>query len=218
MILLLLVKFIAFPDRKDSIISKNPKAVEDLTVTASGAIGYYYNRECHITVPNSTLYEDKRYDWCSNIAPDKKHQPWISYSFKHSQMKLTGYSVRNGCCWYDCCCLETGEVVDYICCCRLYSFSLHGSNDNVSWKLIHKVEKELRFYECEYKHYDFPLTESFRYIKFVMDQQRPGCPRCMQINQMELYGITVDTQFSSYEDDDNDESISIIGKVKKAQE
>ena len=211
---IILLHFVAFPESNNALIKKNAQIVN---THCSGSSGLYYDGKCHQTYPNETITFHEKMDWCSAIARDNE-KPWITYEIKGKSMKLNGFSVRNGCCWYDCCCLETGEVVDYICCCRLYSFSLHGSNDNVSWKLIHKVEKELRFYECEYKHYDFPLTESFRYIKFVMDQQRPGCPRCMQINQMELYGITVDTQFSSYEDDDNDESISIIGKVTKAQE
>jgi hypothetical protein len=41
----------------------------------------------------------------------------------------------------------------------------------------------------------------------------------MQINQIELYGETVSSIYSSFTDnDDEDDSISIIGRVKKGEQ
>ena len=213
---MIFLQFIAFPSRKDALLQHN----NDIAyVESSGSVGLYIKNKCVLTYPNQTLVGEKTMDWCSNIAQDSSNMPWITFSLKGKSMKLNGFSLRNGCCWYYCCCDETGKVIDDVyCCCELYSFSLLGSNDNITWKLIHKVEKEAKFYECQYKTYDFDMTESFKYIKFVLDQERPGCPRCMQINQIELYGDVVDSQFSSYENDDNDESVSIIGKVRRLNE
>ena len=215
MFLLFSLGFVAFPENKAALL-KNHKDI--IKVDASGSLGLYYGGKCHQTFPNETFHFDEKMDWCSNIASSSDNMPWISYSLEGKSMRLKGYSVRNGCCWYDCCCTEDNTVYDYMCCCRLYSYSIHGSNDNITWKLIHKVEKEAKFYECQYKTYDFDMTESFKYIKFVLDQERPGCPKCMQINQIELYGDVVDSRFSSYENDDNDESVSIIGKVRRLNE
>ena len=61
-------------------------------------------------------------------------------------MRVKRYSVRNGCCRYSCCCTEDGKIVDYGCCCTLYSYSLQASNDNKTWKVLHRVEKDKSFY------------------------------------------------------------------------
>ena len=217
--LFITIAFIAFPDKKDALFAKSNK--NSLITSASGSLGLYYgDQKCKQTYPNETLIEDKNIDWCSNIAPSNTdgEMPWISYSFPHKSVRLTGYAVRNGCCRYSCCCdSETGKVIDYYCCCRLYSFSLQGSNDNQTWKTIHKVEKANDFYRCAFKTFNFPQTESFNFIRFVLDEEWPGCPKCMQINQIELYGDLYDSLYS-YSNEDNypdEESISIIGKIKK---
>ena len=211
------MEFVAFPQRNDALISLNKNNVN---VEASGSLGLYYDGKCHETFPNETMQVNEKLDWCSNIAPDKNTKPWISYNIKAKAMRLKGFSIRNGCCWYDCCCTTSGETYDYLCCCRLYSFSLLGSNDNKTWKVIHKVEKEKEFYECVFKTYDFPMTESFTFVRIVQDEPRPGCPLCMQLNQVELYGETVDSKFAdqSFDGDDNDESVSIIGKIRSSNE
>ena len=158
-------------------------------------------------------------DWCSNIVEEKgEEKPWIMYSIKNKGMRLSGYSVRNGCCWHRCCCMDDGHLIDDFCCCRLYSYSLLGSNDNKTWTFIHKVEKDEKFYDCQFKTYEFEQTSSYTYIRFMLDEEYPGCPRCLQLNQLELYGETTDSYFSASEQDDNDESVSIIGKVRKTTE
>ena len=212
--------FIALPERSDAILSKQRSS--DLVIGASGSLGVFRgDSKCHPTFPNQTLISDRKFDWCSNVAASPSDKPWISYQLKNKLMKLKGYSVRNGCCDYYCCCdPESGKDLDFACCCRLYSYSLAGSNDNITWTTIHQIEKESSFRFCEVKTYSFDtFTQPFKYIRFVMDEEKPGCPKCMQINQIELYGEIVVSPFStSYEGDDseNEESISIIGKVKRS--
>ena len=209
----LTLAFTAFPENSDSIFSKLTNIQSH--IEASGSLGLYmYDSVCHPTFPNYTLVEDARKDWCSNVGT-AGDMPWIIYNIPNKAMKLRGYVLRNGCCRYYCCCdPETQKDLYFDCCCRLYSFSLHGSNDNVTWKLIHKVEKLDVFYSCQIKEFEFEMTEPFRYIKFSMDEEFPGCPKCMQLNQLDFYGTLTDS-FSSYEEEmENEESVSIIGKVK----
>ena len=130
-------------------------------------------------------------------------------------MKLTSYSIRNGCRYYDDCCCDpnSGHSIDIACCCELYSFSLQGSNDNSTWKTLHKVEKDASFRFCQVRTYDLPQTENFRFIRFKIDEEKPNCPKCLQINQIELYGELLNS-YDSFESENNEESVSIIGKVK----
>ena len=209
------LQFIAFPEKKNALLLNN-KYVE---TQASGSIGLYYEGKCHQTFPNQTLQVNEKMDWCSNVATSKDDKPWISFNIgKEKSMKLSGYSVRCGCCWYDCCCIDDGAEVKDVryCCCRLYSFSLQGSNDNKTWKTIHSIVKDKSIYYCKAVTYEFPVTEAFRYVRFILDEEFPGCQRCMQINQIELYGEAISSPFSdSFDGDDNDESVSIIGKINK---
>ena len=133
-------------------------------------------------------------------------------------MKISGFSVRNGCCRYYCCCEDSDKILDYGCCCVLYSFSLQGSNDNITWKTLYKVEKEKEFWACMYKTYELEKeTESYALIRLVQDDPYPDCPYCMQLNQVELYGSTIVSEYYFSDLDDNDESVSIIGKIKRDQ-
>ena len=208
------MQFIAFPQKNNALLEAGVKD-KTIIIEASGSIGLHYGGHCHQTFPNETVLVNEKMDWCSNIAPKETNEyPWISYSFKNRGIRLTGYSVRNGCCWYPCCCLDDSHYIDGFCCCRLYSYSLQGSNDNITWTVIHKIEKDTRFYDCQFKTYEFDETPSFKYIRFAMDGEYPGCPKCLQINQIELYGTRTDSIFTTYEEEDNDESVSIIGKVK----
>ena len=210
-----MMKFVSFPERKDSIFQKASNKNVDIEITSSGSLGLYFDGKCHQTFPNVTISVDEDTDWCSNVAKSNEEKPWISYSLKNKVMKLTGYSVRNGCCHNRCCCYDDETFIDgSVKCCWLYSFSLQGSNDNKTWKIIHKIEEDNEFYYCQFKTYEFQQTESFRYVRFVSDEPYPKCPFCMQINQIELYGETVESFFSE-DIEDNDESVSIIGKLNK---
>ena len=218
---LILMQFVSFPDRTDAILSNYAKdSPNKIQINSSGSLGLYYQSKCHKTHPNQTLVGEEKYDWCSNLGTQNVDNPWISFSIYNKAIQLTGYSIRNGCCWYSCCCIDDNKLLDYGCCCRLYSFSLQGSNDNKNWKVIHRVEKDLQFWACKYNTYEFEMTEPFAYLRFVLEGSLDGYQYCMQINQVEFYGKTVDSIRSLDDDyfDDNEESVSIIGKIKKTTE
>ena len=217
---LIFMQFIAFPNKQNALLAKaianDPNSIR---IDVSGSMGLYYSGKCHQTNPNQTIISDKKMEWCSNIGKSKDDKPWISYSIKNKKMKLTSYAIRNGCCWYGCCCIDDKTDLG-VCCCELFSFSLHGSNDNITWKLIHKVEREKDLYYCTFKTYDVdPGTEPFRYLRIVQDEQKPNCPFCMQINQVEFYGKTIDEYGvdSDFNSGDEDESVSIIGKIRNTE-
>ena len=221
-ILVAFVAFVAFPEKSDAIFAAQKK--ESVSIQTSGNLGYYKDGKCHMTHGNETIESDEFSDWCSNIAENKndpKQNPWIQYSLKGKQMKISRYSVRNGCCrYYTCCCEEeNGKITDYGCCCLLYSYSLLASNDNVTWKVIHKVEKDRSFDYCGTKTFELEkISEPYTYFRFVLDEEWPSCPKCMQINQIELYGETIGSGYIFSESNDDDESISIIGRVKKGDQ
>ena len=222
MFCLLFVEYVAFPDRDDAILEKAAKAIPVSQIAeANGNGGLFYSGKCHETFPNHTLNAYKKDDWCSSIGePVDGKRLFIQYRIDGKAMKITGFSIRNGCCWYACCCFGE-QVIDANCCCRLYSFSLQGSNDNVTWKVIRKVEKDNSFWECKSKTYTLDKeTESFDFLRIVLDESLPGCPFCMQINQFEVYGETVDSIHSQQqqEQEENDESVSIIGKINRENE
>ena len=212
---LLYIAFSKFPVRQNAILERQANKV---IVEASGSYGIRVHGKCIPTSPNSTLNSKRELDWCSNIPKNSNDCPWISYRIPNKAFKLTGYSVKNGCCDEpDCCCIDEKDI--WIpCCCELFSYSLQGSNDNHTWRTIHQVSGDREFIDfCMDRTYDFKETESFNYIRFVLDKQRDGCPKCMVINQIELYGEEVGS-FNEDEqnvNEENDESVSIIGKVKR---
>ena len=208
------MEFKSFPKRNDALLSTS----NNVEVEASGSIGLFHDGKCHQTTPNSTIFEDKKIDWCSNIIEGASGKPWISFSLKNQAMKLTSYSVRSGCCWYSCCCVNEndGSYKDIPCCCELYSFSLQGSNDNKTWTILHQVAKDSSIEYCEDRTFELKTTNTYKYVRFVQDEKSPYCPYCMQLNQIELYGTT--TGFvGSYDSDsdEGDESVSIIGKLNR---
>ena len=216
-LLLNFVAFSAFPESSDSIFAHENQ--REINIATSGSLGLYYGGKCHKTYGNETLVSSEEHEWCSNIAKDKNDpaaNPFIQYSLKGKQMIINKYTVRNGCCKYDCCCTEGDGIIDQFCCCTLYSFSLRASNDNLTWKTLHKVEKDKTIRFCEIKTYE--LNEEygpFTYLRLVLDEEWPNCLKCMQVNQIEFYGRTVNSAYGYSENADDEESISIIGRVKK---
>jgi hypothetical protein len=210
------VKFTPFPERKDAIFAnENKKLIE---VKTSGSIGLYYGGKCHKTYGNNTISPEEEDEWCSNIVRDKGGNPWIAYSIKGKQMKVSKYAVRNGCCKHVCCCDDDISITEETCCCMLYSYSLLASNDNITWTTLHKVEKDMSFDFCGTKEFELnEVSKPFTFIKFQMDQEYPGCLICMQINQIELYGNVVSSGFTQFGEnyDDDEESISIIGRIRR---
>ena len=212
--LTLFLSFIAFPKRDDAIFH-SIKDKNKIKTEVSGSMGYYTRGKCLPTYANSTLNEEDKQDWCSNIAKNGNEKPFIMYSIEGKSMKLTGYAVRNGCCYYACCCLDDNNLLDGDrCCCRLYSFSLLGSNDNKTWTTLHSIERAEKFYYCSFRTYEINNNQAFKYIRFVQDEQLPNCAFCMQINQIELYGSTI-SAFDDFSDDNDEGSISIIGKINR---
>ena len=210
MFLFLFYQLLPFDERNDNIFKQNK---DDIIVTASGSIGQYYNSSCHQTYPEHLVDSVvRKTDWCSNINKTKTDYPWISVHMNHKKMLVTGYAIRAGCCYYDCCCMETGQRI--YCCCDLYSWSLQGSNDNSTWTTLHKVEADKKFYDCANRVYEVKNTgETYKFIRIIQDEPWPGCNYCMCLNKLELYGKTDSFLFDA--DSDNDEAVSIIGKVSQ---
>ena len=208
--LLLLYEIIPFDTKQENIFKQN---YNDLIITASGSIGQYYNKSCHPTYPEH-IFDSvvRKTDWCSNLNKSKTDHPWVSVHMNTKRMYVTGYALRAGCCYYDCCCMEDGKRV--FCCCDLYSWSLQGSNDNTTWKTIHSVKADRKFYDCANRVYDVePTGETYKYIRIIQDEPWPGCNYCICLNKFELYG-KVDSQLYG-SDTDTDEDVSIIGKLKR---
>ena len=218
--MLLLLEFVAFPNKENSVFDKISHNEGELSLSASGSMGLYYDGKCHQTYPNATLNDNKELDWCSNIPEKGSGKPWIGYELKKKSVEISGYSIRSGCCYYPCCCIDDDKIIDGECCCNLYSFSLHGSNDNKTWTLLHKVEKDKNFWGCKTQTYEIENQHnSYSFIRFVLDEPLPGCYNCMQINQLEIYGkIGTNSYRQIISDDESDESVSIIGKVRKGNE
>jgi hypothetical protein len=84
--------------------------------------------------------------------------------------------------------------------------------------MLHENDEKFEF--CQTNTFEFESKSApFTYFRFVLDEEYPGCIKCMQINQIELYGETTASLYSSFTDDnDEDESISIIGRVKKDEQ
>ena len=210
MLLFLLLQIIPFPERTDNIMVNHQN---DIEVSASGSIGQYYDGHCQKTTPETTVStEATKHDWCSNINKSKTDYPWLSILVKNKRMRITGYSLRSGCCYYGCCCLEDNHYV--ACCCSPYSWSLQGSNDNKTWVEIHRVEKDNKFYNCQNRTYDVKTDKEFSFIRIIQNEPWPGCEFCLCINKFEVYGTTVNGDYMIEKDFDDDESVSIIGKIK----
>ena len=207
---LLLYEIIPFAERHDNILKSN---FDDLVVSASGSIGQYYNDKCNPTYPIHAVDSvSRKTDWCSNINKSKDDHPWLGMTLKNKKMVVTGYAIRAGCCYYDCCCGDDGKIV--YCCCDVYSWSLQGSNDNVTWTTLHQVEKDKKFYDCQNRNFDLKdQKEAFKYIRLIQDEPWPGCNYCICINKLELYGKT-DSVFGEYDGNEDEEAVSIIGKIK----
>ena len=203
------LNFVHFRERSDAIFSN---LEEPPKIYSSGSFGLFNSdSNCYPTFPNFTINSNRKFDWCSNIALGSEY-PWISFNIPQKSMKISGFSLRNGCCFQgdNCCNPQTKKKLNINCCSSLYSYSIQGSNDNRKWITIHRVERDNNIQWCQTKTYEFEMSEPFNYIRFQMDEEKDGSPKCLQINQIELYGKITPQRFSSFSDD---ESISIIGKI-----
>ena len=87
----------------------------------------------------------------------------------------------------------------------------------MTWKTIHSVEEDKKLYECANRVYEFSKVEEFTFVRLVLDKPRPYCENCFTLNKFEIYGETIkgNAPFFSDNEDENDESVSIIGKIRK---
>ena len=63
-------------------------------------------------------------------------------------------------------------------------------------------------------------SSPFRFIRFVLDEESPNSPKCTEINQIDLFGETIASEYTECpipRDCSDDESISIIGRASKEE-
>ncbi|EAY19908.1 hypothetical protein TVAG_130160 [Trichomonas vaginalis G3] len=207
---------VANSESKAGIFSKvyNDKII---VIDASGSSKQYINGTKQLTKPEYSIYPwTKEYDWCSNCGRSYDENPYITYSLQNKKIKISGYFVRCGCCYHGCCCED-----DYFDCfdCCLYSWSLQISDDNRTWKEVHRVDKDDTMRRCNEKSYTLDKEYATKYIRLIQNDPCPGFPPCIAINKLEIYGDILnadnsqDDEFVSYHDDDDD--VSIIGHISK---
>lgn len=198
----------------DGIFSKH-FSENTVIIEASGSSKQEINGSLQLTKPEYSIYPyDKRYDWCSECGKSYDVHPWIAYSLKSKSIKISGYFVRAGCCYYGCCCEDYGYCVH----CCMYSWSFLISNDNQTWTEIHRIDKDLDMRDCKERTYMFDKEYTAKYIKIVQNEPCPGDPPCLAINRLEIFGESIhddrsDEDFVSFHDDDED--VSIIGHISK---
>lgn len=197
-------------------ILKNAYPKKMIEFYVSGSSSQWINGSIQKTKPEYAFDQiDKRYDWCSNCGRSYDEHSFIIFSIKGKIMRISGYYLKSGCCGEDgCCCHDDGVP----CCeCCLYSWSLQISNDNTTWKTIHKVEKDDEMRRCKEKTYKFSEIYSAKYIRLIQDAACPGDPPCIALNKIEFSGNLEGDSFSLddavYENEDDD--VSIIGHISK---
>ncbi|EAY01409.1 hypothetical protein TVAG_230130 [Trichomonas vaginalis G3] len=186
-----------------------------IEVSVSGSSSQYINGSRQLTKPEYAFDQiDKKYDWCSNCGRTQDDHPWAVYSIKNKNVKINGYYLKSGCCYADqeCCCFD-----DRYCCeCCLYSWSLQISNDNKTWKTVHKVEKDIEMSRCKEKTYKFSETYNTKYVRLIQDESCPGDPPCIALNKIELLGQIENEDGIIFDDQENEEDdVSIIGHISK---
>ena len=154
-----------------------------------------------MTKPQNAIDPKEKEEWCSNYNKSKTDRPWLLMNFKEN-VKIEGSSLKAGCC--------EGR---YGCCCRIYSWSLEGSNDNKTWSSLHKIEKNQDFYECKKISYKINSNDNYRLIRLIQDEPEPHCWYCIDLAKIELYGTLNDQ--SSPSNIGEEEEVSVIGKLSR---
>ena len=146
--------------------------------------------------------------------PTTNIKVFATYSLKGKRMKLNGYSLRNGCCRHvECCCIDDDTFIDEYCCCSIFSYSLQVSDDNITWRTIHSVEEDHEIKRCTNRVHKFDKDEDFTFVRLVLDKPRPYCENCFALNRFEIYGSAIHDNGIYDINNDDDESVSIIGKI-----
>ena len=210
MFCLLILEIVPFAERNDNILKQIENQYE---IFSSGSIGQYYDGKCNPTLPEHSVDSvTRKSDWCSNVNKSSSDHPWLVLHIPHKSIKLSGYALRTGCCYYDCCCINDNQYV--YCCCALFSWSVQGSHDNKTWTTIHKITKDKDLHYCSNRFFDTNTEESYEYIRLIQDEPWPGCPMCICINKFEIYGSTTESH-TLYFHEENEDSVSIIGKLRQ---
>lgn len=190
-----------------------------ILIDSSGSSKQRINGTKQMTKPEYAIYPfDKKYDWCSNCFQTYEDHPWISFSMQNKKFKINGYFLRAGCCYdYGCFCDDASYSYCVECC--LYSWSLQISDDNKTWKEVHRIEQDYSMKHCNEKTYNFDTSYTAKYVRLIQNEPCPGWPPCMAINRMDLLGEALseegspEDEFISFHDDDDD--VSIIGHISK---
>lgn len=187
-----------------------------IVIDASGSSYQDINGSKQRTKPEYAIEPfDKMYDWCSNCGLTYDFHPWITFSLQNKKMRINKYFLRFGCCYEGCCCAEYGYCVD----CCMYSWSLQISDDNKTWKEIHRVEKDYDTRNCNEKTYKLDDEYTGKYLRIIQNEPCPGSPPCIAINKIDFFGDVlnendmIENDFVSFHDDDDD--VSIIGHISK---
>ena len=202
MLITLFIREFPFNNKFNGVF-KNTYNKKDISVTASSSREcYFYSLKKDVsTKPESVIDPEDNLEWCSDINKSENDRPWLATTFKDKKFTMSGYSIKSGCCKY------SGSR----CCCRIYSWSIHGSNDNKTWTKIHSVEKSEELDFCTEKSFLVDKKGSFSMFKIIQDEPQPDCWFCMDISRLEFYGTIqgdVDDEISS------EDEISIIGRFK----
>ena len=182
---------------------KNMYSPDIVKAYASGSRFCWINdlKKDILTKPENILDPQEKYEWCSNFNSSKNDKPWLSFELLKSSFTLKGYSIKSGCCYYS------------SCCCKIFSWSIQGSNDNKTWSTIHKQEKNEALNNCQVQTFSFSNNKSYKFIRIIQDEPQPRCWYCMDISRLEIYGDYNNDEYFSIDETDSDEEVSIIGKV-----
>ena len=208
MLFSLLIREFPFNEKFDGVF-KNTYNEDSVSVVASGSTECFFPEfgKDILTKPESAIDPEDKLEWCSNINRSKTDYPWISTVFKNKKLSLSGYSIKSGCCKYS----TDG------CCCLIYSWSILGSNDNKTWTKLHSVRNDLELGICKEKSFQVDKKGSFSMFKIIQDEPEPGCWYCIALSKLELYGTLSDYNNDNGEEVSNEDEVSIIGRIKKAQ-
>lgn len=179
----------------------------------SGSSMQYINNTKQRTKPEYAFDQvEKKYDWCTNIGKSNTDFPWIILSIKNHKMKLSGYTLRSGCCQSGCCC----ETEKYCIECYLFSWSFQISDDNETWVEIHKGDKEYEMTRCKEKTFMLNYPQTAKYVRIIQTGTCYGDPPCFALNKVELIGDLErhETPEEKLVEPD-DEDISIIGYISR---
>ncbi|EAY16283.1 hypothetical protein TVAG_423360 [Trichomonas vaginalis G3] len=197
-----------------SSILKNAYKQNIIEYSASGSSSQNINGTIQKTKPEYAFNQiEKDYDWCSNCGHSRKEHPYLILHIKNRTMNLQGYYLKSGCSnKIECCCFEG---VSYCAECCLYSWSFQISNDNLTWKTIHKVEKDKEMRRGKEKTYKFSETYNAIYVRLIQDEACPGDPPCLALNKIELIGTYDGSEILPDFFDNEDDDVSIIGHISK---